>query len=154
MRAQFVNENIRFERGQDPKDSMEIGHWSIKRALLDQPPLIPGTMEADAAKEWWKKGGIPPGFKKEIGYSENWEDFISFDEDYYLENEVPEWVDYDEFHGEFHPIGPRKNEPNTRGRGLFQWQRGKLPDGTIVYHYQDGMGSGYIARRDQIKGDK
>lgn len=154
MKAQFVNENISFERGQDPKDALQIGEWGIKRALLNQEPYPVGSLEYDAQKDWWKNGGIPEEFKKEIGYSGDPNEYVGFDDDYYLETEVPEWVDPDEFHGNFTPIGGRKKVRNENGWGIFQWQKGQLPDGTVVYHYVDGMSSGYITRREWLKGDK
>lgn len=151
MRAKTVN----FKRGRDPKDALQIGHWGIKRALLDQPPIKADTMEGDASRSWWETGGIPPQFKEEMGYDKNdplsFTDFVGFDEDWYTENELPDWVDPEEFQEDFNPIGPKKSAPNTNGWGLFQYQRGKLPDGTIVYHYIDGMGSGYITRKDWLK---
>ena len=151
MRAKFV-------RGQDPKDAMQIGHWGIKRALVNQSPVKVDTMEGDAQRDWWENGGIPPTFKHAMGYRDDdplsFTDFIGFDDDYYLENETPDWVDPDEFHSGFTLIGPQKKEPNTNGWGTFIWQKGKLYDGTIVYHYQDGMGSGYITRKDWLKRDK
>ena len=35
MRAKLVNENIRFERGKDPKDAMEVGLAGLKKEILD-----------------------------------------------------------------------------------------------------------------------
>ena len=151
MKAQFVNENIKFERGQDPKYSMGLGDWTIKRALLDQSSFQVGSMEYDAQKDWWDNGGIPKAFKNEIGYSGDPGDFVGFDEDYYIENELPEFVDEEEFYSDFKPVESKKSKPNTNNWGLFQWQKGNLPDGTIVYHYVDGMGSGFLTRRDWIK---
>ena len=158
MKAQFVYEKLGFERGQDPKDAMQLGHWGIKKALLAQPQSKVDTMEGDNEREWWETGGIPTQFKEEIGYNDSdplaFTDFVGFDEDYYMEEELPEWVDQDEFLGEFKPTGPKKAMPNTRGWGTFQYQRGGLPDGSIVYHYVDGMGSGFLTRRDWLKSDK
>lgn len=38
MRAKLVNENISFERGQDPKSSMDIGTQKIHRDIIDNTP--------------------------------------------------------------------------------------------------------------------
>ena len=155
MKAQFVNENIKFERGKDPKDAMGIGHWDIKRALLSQKPTKVDTIEGDAARDWWESGGIPKEFKKEIGYNRkdplSFTDFIGFDDDYYLESEAPDWVDYDEFHAGFTPTGPRNKIRNENGHGTFSWQRGELYDGSRVYHYQDAMHSGYLSKKEWLK---
>ena len=151
MRAQFVNENIRFERGQDPKYSMGIGDWSIKRALLDQNEVHPGDVEYDAQRDWWTNGGIPREFLTEVGYQGDPSEFIGFDEDYYMESELPEEIDADEFMEDFSPVESKKSRPNTNGWGTFQWLKGELPDGSVIYHYVDGMGSGFIARKDQLK---
>ena len=152
MRAKFVNETQDFERGKNPKDALKIGHWGIKRALLNQDPVEADTMEGDAQRDWWERGpiSVPIITPRILSFT----DFIGFDDDYYLENETPDWVDPDEFHSGFTLIGPQKKEPNTNGWGTFIWQKGKLYDGTIVYHYIDGMGSGYITRKDWLKRDK
>lgn len=152
MKAQFVNENIRFERGKDPKTAMGIGDWSIKRALIDQSIVHqPGSLEYDASKEWWSEGGIPEEFQKEIGYSGDPNDIIGFDEEWYMENVLPEEIDADEFLYDFTPKGRKQSKPNSNNWGTFQWQRGTLPDGTIVYHYSDGLGSGFLTRREWLK---
>jgi len=158
MKAKKVFENIEFERGKDPKDALQIGHWSIKRALLDQPEAKVDTMEGDAQRDWWENGGIPEEFKYELEYNESdplsFTDFVGFDEDWYVENELPDWVDKDRFLNGFTPIERKRSRPNTNGWGTFQWQRGKLLDGTVVYHYIDGMGSGFITRKEWLKPNK
>jgi len=151
MKAQFVNENIRFERGQDPKRTMGIGDWSIKRALLDQKDLQPGSMEYDAQKDWWDNGGIPDEFKKEIGYSGDPNEIVGFDLDYYVENELPESIDYDDFKNTFTDLDIVKRLPNKNGWETFIWRKGKLDDGSPAYYYVDGMGTGFLSRKEWLK---
>ena len=155
MKAQKIFENIEFERGRDPKDAMQIGHWGIKRALLDQPPVTADSDMGDAMRNWWENGGIPEEFKEEMDYNDSdplaFTDFVGFDDDYYLETEAPDWVDYDDFHSDFMPTARRKNKPNTNGWGRFDWQFGELPDGTKVIKYMDGMNSGYLTKKEWLK---
>ena len=41
MRAKTVNENVKFQKGQDPRKSMDIGHtpdhWEVFGSMIDTP---------------------------------------------------------------------------------------------------------------------
>ncbi len=149
MRAKFVNENINFNREGTPFEKLGIGHHGIKKALLSSP-IIVDTMEGDATREWFEKNYFPEEFMEALDYNISdplaFTDYYAFDEDYYLENEVGEEVDYDEFQADFKPTGEKRNFPKS-----FQFQEGVLPDGTKVIHYIDGLGSGYMAKKDWLK---
>ena len=151
MRAKTVN----FDRSGTPYEKLGIGHYGIKRALLSQPKAEVDTIEGDASRDWFEKGGLPDEFKEEIDYSDGdplaFTDYIGFDEDYFIENELPEHIDSDEFLGEFKPTGSKKNSRNKNGWGTFQWQWGILPDGTKLVHYIDGLNSGFLAHKDWLK---
>jgi len=158
MRAKKVFENTQFQRGQDPYDALNIGHFGIKRALLSQGFPKVDSMEGDAQRDWFKNGGCPDDFLEEIEYNSSdplaFTDYAGFDEDYYIENELPEEIDSDEFLAEFEPVGSKRRQANKNKWGTFEWQEGRLPDGTRVYRYVDGMNSGFIAHKDWLKKDK
>ena len=144
MRAQTVN----FNREGTPYDKLRIGHHGIKRALLANP-VIADSMGGDAMRDWLN-GYLPEKFIEAIDYDQSdplaFTDYLAFDEDWYLENEVGEEVDYDEFQEDFKPSGLTKSFGNG-----FSFQNGNLPDGSKVIHYIDGLGSGYIAKKDWLK---
>jgi hypothetical protein len=145
MRAQTVN----FNREGTPYDKLGIGHHGIKRALLNSP-IVVDSMEGDSMIEWIQNSYMPKEFLEDLEYNQSdplaFTDYLVFDEDWYLENEVGEEVDYDEFQADFKPSGQRK----SFGKG-FSYQKGNLPDGSKVIHYIDGLGSGYIAHKDWLK---
>lgn len=148
MRAQTVSENLNFNREGTPYEKLGIGHHGIKKALVANPITV-DSMEGDAMRDWLN-GYLPEEFLKELDYDQSdplaFTDYLAFDEDWYLENEVGDEVDYDEFQADFKSSNPRK----TFGKG-FGYQKGSLPDGTKVLHYIDGLGSGYIAKKDWLK---
>lgn len=144
MRAQNVN----FNREGTPFEKLGIGRHGIKRALLDNPIKL-DTMEGDGMRDWLN-GSLPEDFLETIEYNQSdplsFTDYLIFDVDYYLENEAPEEVDYDEFRNDFTPTGKRINFPKG-----FQYQEGVLPDGSKVIYFIDGLGSGYMARKEWLK---
>jgi len=156
MRAKKVFETAKFQRGGDIYDTLGIGHHGIKKAILSQGFPEVDSMEGDSSREWFQKGGLPPDFLEEIEYNPSdplaFTDYAGFDEDWYIENELPEHVDSEEFLAEFQPVGPKKRQANTNKWGTFIWQEGKLPDGTRVFHYQDGMASGFLSKKEWLKG--
>lgn len=156
MRAKKVFETAKFQRGGDIYDTLGIGHHGIKKAILSQGFPEVDSMEGDSSREWFQKGGLPPDFLEEIEYSPSdplaFTDYAGFDEDWYIENELPDHVDPEEFLAEFQPVGPKKRQANTNKWGTFIWQEGRLPDGTRVYHYQDGMNSGFLSKKEWLKG--
>jgi hypothetical protein len=156
MRAKKVFETANFKRGGDIYDTLGIGHHGIKKAILLQGFPEVDSMEGDSSREWFQNGGIPPDFLEEIEYNPSdplsFTDYAGFDEDWYIENELSEHVDSEEFLAEFQPVGPKKRQANTNKWGTFIWQEGRLPDGTRVYHYQDGMNSGFLSKREWLKG--
>ena len=147
MRAKLVEESIKFKREGTPYEKLNIGHHGIKRALLNNP-IKADSMEGDAMRYGLEKD--PLEFLKAIDFNYSdplaFTDYYSFDEDWYLENEAPPEVDYDEFQADFKPTGDKYNF--SRG---FQYQEGILPDGSKVIHYIDGLGSGYIAKKEWLK---
>jgi len=155
MRAKRVFENVKFQREGDIYDTLGIGHHGIKKAILSQGFPKVDTMEGDASRDWFKNGGIPAEFLEEIDYNPAdplaFTDYAGFDEDWYIENKLPDHVDPEEFLAEFQPTGPKRQMSNTNKWGAFQWQEGRLPDGTRIYHYVDGMNSGFIVRKDWLK---
>jgi len=155
MRAKSVFEKLKFERGGDIYDKIGIGHHGIKKALLSQGFPKADSMEGDAQRNWFENGGIPFEFLEEIDYNSEdplaFTDYATFDEDWYIEQELPEHVDPEEFLGEFTPLSSKMRMPNRNKWGMFQWQKGKLPDGTKVYHYEDGMNSGFLVKKDWLK---
>jgi len=160
MRAKKVYENISFERGQDPYDALQIGRHGIKRALISQGLPKVDSMEGDGMREWLKD--LPDEIQEVLDYNPSdplaFTDYYGFDEDYYIENELPDDVDIDEFQDDFSPIGPKKTVARGSGRSLHRttvtYQIGRLPDGSKVIRYLDGMGSGYIAHKDWLKKNK
>ena len=62
MRARSVNENIRFERGQDPKDSMELGRKEVR---------VGNMMNKLALKYGFKE--VEPEIQPEIESIRKWE---------------------------------------------------------------------------------
>jgi len=150
MRAKTVD----FNREGTPFEKLGIGHHGIKRALLKNPVIL-DSIEGDGLRDWMNN--LPEKLKEVLEYEEDplaFTDYYGFDEDYYLENEAPE-VDYDEFHLDFNPIESKKSVQRDREEGMHrtsvQYQIGKLPDGSKVIHYWDGMGSGYIAKKDWLR---
>jgi hypothetical protein len=150
MRAKSIN----FERGQDPKRAMGLGHKGIKKALLENPPPKVDSMEWDGTRDWFENN-VPDEFLEDIQYNESDplapSDYYSFDDDYYLEEN--EDIDYDDFHSDFKALGKSKSRPSKKG-GSFIWKRGVLPDGTKVVRFQVGLTSGYIAHKDWMKNIK
>jgi hypothetical protein len=152
MRAKTVN----FDRSGDPLTKMGIGHFGIKRALLDNPVILDSPY-GDAAREWMNE--LPVEIQEALDYNPSdplaFTDYFGFDEDYYLENEVPESVDTDEFQAEFRSISRKKTVQRSAVKSMHrtsvQYEIGKLPDGSKVIRYVDGMGSGYIAKKDWLK---
>ena len=155
MRAKKVYESISFERGKDPFDALELGRHGIKRALLSKGFPKVDTLEGDTMRGWFDIGGLPDEFLEDIEYNIkdplSFTDYASFDEDYYINNELPDDEDPEEFLKEFKPIGSSKSRPNKNRWGVFKWQEGVLYDGTKVFHYMDGMNSGFITKKDWIK---
>jgi len=158
MRAKKVFESISFERGQDPYDALQIGHFGIKRALLSQGQPKVDSMEGDSMREWLQ--GLPEELHEVLDYDPYdplaFTDYYGFDEDWYIENELPEEVDPEEFQADFSPEGSKKTLQRnlSQHRTSVTYQIGRLPDGSKVVHYIDGMGSGYIAHKDWLKKNK
>jgi len=153
MRAKTVNENIEFKREGTPYEKMGIGHHGIKRALLNNP-IKADSMEGDAMRDWLPRVS---DFWEAIDYNPDdplsFTDYYSFDEDYYLEEIAPEETDYDKFQEDFKATEKRitlKRNP-IKQVGSFSYQKGVLPDGSKVIHYIDGLGSGYIAKKEWLK---
>jgi hypothetical protein len=147
MRAKTIN----FNREGTPYEKLGIGRHGIKRALLNNPTVL-DSPQADGLRDWINN--LPEEIQEVLNYDPidplAFTDYLGFDEDYYLENEAPE-VDYDEFHADFSPTQSKKsatrNIDKSMHRTSVQYQIGKLPDGSKVMHYSDGMGSGYIAHK-------
>ena len=141
MRAKTVN----FDRDASPYEKLGLGRHTIKKALL-QHPITADSMEGDAMRDWFRES---PEIWSWLDYNTGdplaFTDYYSFDEDWHLENEAPESTDYDKFQEDF----------KSGGRGIkagrITLDIGKLPDGSKVIHYIDGLGSGYIAKKDWLK---
>lgn len=156
MRAKKVFETAKFQRGGDIYDTLGIGHHGIKKAILSQGFPEVNSMEGDSQRDWLEKGGLPLEFLEDIEYDSKdplaFTNYAGFDEDWYIENELPDHVDPDEFLDEFEPVGIKRSMSNTNKWGLFKWQEGRLPDGTKIYHYEDGMNSGFLVKKEWLKG--
>jgi hypothetical protein len=158
MRAKRVFENTEFRRDGNAYDKLGIGHHGIKKAILSQGFPEIDSMEGDSSREWFQNGGLPEEFLEEIDYNPSdplaFTDYTGFDEDWYIENELPDHVDPEEFLEEFKSIGQIKKVSNRNAWGAFQWQEGRLPDGTRIYRYVDGMNSGFLVKKDWLKKNK
>ena len=155
MIALKIYEVQKFEREGTPFEKLKIGHRGIKRALLDNPTIVDSYV-GDANREWINN--IPREMQKDLDYNPSdplaFSDYYSFADDYYLENEAPEDIDSEEFHADFKPTSIMKTVKRTKGTSIhtyIHYQIGKLPDGSKVIKYLDGMGSGYIAKKDWLK---
>ena len=64
MRAKFVNENISFERGQDPKSAMGIGEWAHGYKIDKYPDFDDWDQGANSLLDWkewnWSKNTFNP----------------------------------------------------------------------------------------------
>ena len=149
MRAQTVN----FERTGTPYEKLGIGRHSIRRALLNNPTTV-DSMHGDWTRGWFEND-LPEAFLEDLEYEHSdplaFTDYYSFDDDYYLETEIPDQEDYDDFYSDFKGTGPVISLPRKSGGGVVYWQPGVLPDGSKVIKYSDGMSSGYIAKKDWLK---
>jgi hypothetical protein len=148
MRALRIFEKLDFKRGQDPKRAMKIGHKGILKALLDNPPPEVDSFEFDATRDWMN--GLSNEIKELIEYSDKdplaVRDYYGFDEDSYIESIEDESIDHDSLDRDFKSLGII-----AKGKNEAKFSLGKLPDGTKVAKYWDGMGSGYIAHKNWIK---
>ena len=65
MRAKFVNENISFERGQDPKSAMGIGEWAHGYRIDKYPDFDDWDQGANDLLVWqdwnWSKNTFAEG---------------------------------------------------------------------------------------------
>ena len=143
MRAQTVNYN----REGSPYDKLGIGRHGIRHALLSSSAKI-DSQEADGQRRWLEESH--PDIQELLEFNPDdplaFTDYYGFDDDWYLEEIAPEWVDYDEFHNDWYYTGP-----DAWGKHGAHFKMGKLQDGSKVAYYQEGLGSGYIAKKEWLK---
>jgi hypothetical protein len=153
MIVKIVRESLNFKKGGDPYDTLQIGKFGLRRALLSQEIPKEDITGQYPMKLWMDK--LPARFRIDLEYDRNspddFKNYTGLDEDYYLENELPEGVNEDEFRNEWKPSSPKKTD-NSKGFPII-WGEGKINGGFKVIKYEYGMGSGYLAKREWLKKD-
>ena len=150
MKAQFISENLNFERGQKPYDSMGIGKYRdqlIKTALRTNPH----SAEDDWSREWLESK-LNTNLAEELEHNKydplSHTDISSFELDYWIEIHPSPEIDIDDFMAEFMPVGNRRRPSVSGGLNL---QPGILPDGSKVIYFEGGLTSGFAARNEWLK---
>ncbi len=135
------NEEVRFERGKDPKEAMGLG-LQLKRALYKNPVEI----EHDQYRYWLEN---EPVLAKALEYDKDdplaFTDFYGFDADWYSEEAD---IEQDVWEREFKATGPKIMA--TRSGGISV-QPGELLDGSKVIYYWGGLVDGWMSRKDWLR---
>ena len=148
MKAQFVSENIKFQRGEDPRATMRIGKHASKllKALLDSP--LDDKMLKDSHTDWM--GEQTP----EVWNLLDWdpknpdpENYYAFDADYYLENEAEEGLELEDFEAE---LEERGWGGMVKGRLNSKFFKGGIKNGPPIVRFYDGMSDGFILKKDWL----
>jgi hypothetical protein len=148
MKAKYIFENIRFDRGGEPFKKLGIGKYAkgnIRSALEYDNEH---ELEDDWTVEWLKDNPTLAGVL-EFNFSDPLEitRIMGFELDNYMENVAEDDLDEEDFMNEFTSI--QTHRPGKSGE--LKATEGVLPDGSKVIFYQGGLVSGFITRKEWLK---